>query len=46
MKTKLSVSIDEETARRLDCVVKEHGFRNRSNLIEHALDRYLREGKR
>ena len=46
MKTKLSVSIEEETASRLDRVVREHGFRNRSHLIEHALDRYLQEGKR
>lgn len=45
MKQKLSVTIDEELVERLELKLNNNIFRNRSHLIEVALDEFLRKNK-
>jgi len=45
MKKKLSISIEEETITELDVFVEEGVFRNKSHLIEFAIDKLLEEKK-
>jgi Arc/MetJ-type ribon-helix-helix transcriptional regulator len=48
MKKKLSISIEEKTITKIDDLVKEGTFRNKSHLIEFAISRLLgnKNGKR
>jgi Arc/MetJ-type ribon-helix-helix transcriptional regulator len=43
MKQKLSVSIDEETIGKLDGYVSEGSFRNKSHVVEFALNKMMKE---
>ncbi|MBS3076320.1 hypothetical protein J4481_01095 [Candidatus Pacearchaeota archaeon] len=45
MKTKLSISIDEEKVTILDEMLKNHKFRNKSHLIEVAIGKLLEQEK-
>jgi Arc/MetJ-type ribon-helix-helix transcriptional regulator len=45
MKKKVSVSIEEKTIDKLDDYVKEGQFRNKSHVIEFALNKYMRENE-
>jgi len=45
MKKKLSVSIEESTIDKLDDYISDGTFRNKSHLIELALNKYLKELK-
>ena len=43
MKKKLSISIEEETIEALDSLVEEGNFRNKSHLVESAIDKFIEE---
>jgi len=45
MKTKISVTIDEEKLLDLDEVLKQGLFRNKSHIIEYSLNKFLEERK-
>ena len=45
MKKKLSISIEEETIIELEEYVSEGTFRNKSHLIELAIDKFLENQK-
>jgi len=45
MKKKLSISIEEETITELEEYVSEGTFRNKSHLIELAIDKFLEKQK-
>ena len=45
MKQKLSITIEEETIKLIDEILKEGRFRNKSHLIEYSLNRFLKEEK-
>ncbi len=45
MKTRLSVTIDEEKVKRINEVLKKGLFRNKSHVIEYALIKFL-EGEK
>ncbi|HLC96925.1 MAG TPA: ribbon-helix-helix domain-containing protein [Candidatus Nanoarchaeia archaeon] len=42
MKTKLSISMDEEKVSRIEQIVAQGKFRNKSHIIEYALNEYLK----
>ena len=42
MKKKLSISVDEEKVALIESKVAEGRFRNKSHMIEYALDSFLR----
>lgn len=42
MKKKLSISMDEEKVKLIEVIVSEGRFRNKSHIIEYALDSYLK----
>ena len=41
MKQKLSITIEEETVEKLNEVVKEGRFRNKSHVVEYSLNKLL-----
>ena len=43
MKTKISISIDEDTLKRIERLLKEGLFRNKSHIIEYSVKKVLRE---
>ncbi|MBW2981701.1 ribbon-helix-helix domain-containing protein [Candidatus Woesearchaeota archaeon] len=43
MKIKVSISMEEDTIKAVEKLVKEDTFRNKSHLIELATKRYLKE---
>ena len=43
MKKKLSVSMEEKTIDRLESIVDEGAFRNKSHLIEFAVNKLIKE---
>jgi len=45
MKTKLSITIDEDKTRFLDEVLKEGLFRNKSHIMEYSLNKFLENRK-
>jgi len=45
MKHKLSISIDKETLKQLEEVLVSDRFRNKSHLVEYAVNRFLKEGE-
>ena len=42
MKQKLSITVEEETIKVVEHRIKEGLFRNKSHLIEYALNKFLR----
>jgi Arc/MetJ-type ribon-helix-helix transcriptional regulator len=42
MKQKLSISVDEETVKLLEKLIKEGRFRNKSHLIEYSVNKYMK----
>jgi len=45
MKKKISISIDEETLRKLDALVLNPTFRNKSHIVELALNKFSEDEK-
>jgi len=45
MKVKLSISIDEETVLKIDEKLEQKLFRNKSHLIEYAVNKFLEKGE-
>ena len=45
MKQKLSITIEEETIKLLDSVIKSGVFRNKSHAIEFSLNKTLKENE-
>jgi Arc/MetJ-type ribon-helix-helix transcriptional regulator len=45
MKQKISVSIEEEKVKRMDDLLKTSKFRNKSHVVEIALEKLLEEEK-
>ena len=43
MKAKISVSIEENSIEKLEEYVKEGQFRNKSHVIEYALNKFMKE---
>ena len=43
MKQKLSVTLDEETLKKVDEIIKEGLFRNKSHVVEFSLNKILKE---
>jgi Arc/MetJ-type ribon-helix-helix transcriptional regulator len=43
MKQKLSITIEEETIERLGDYVSEGCFRNKSHVVEFALNKFIKE---
>ena len=46
MKQKISVTVEEETLRLLDEIMKTGVFRNKSHAVEFSLNKILNEGKK
>ena len=42
MKQKMSISIEEESVKIIEDIVKNGRFRSKSHVLEYALDRFLR----
>jgi len=45
MKTKLSITVDEDKVAVIEDIVSQGRFRNKSHIIEYALDSYLKSIK-
>lgn len=45
MKKKLSITIEEETIAKLEDFVRDGTFRNKSHLVEFALNKLMNEDK-
>jgi len=43
MKQKISVSLDERTLRKIEDLAKQSSFRNRSHVIEFAVEKLMGE---
>ena len=43
MKLKLSISMDEETVSKLEEAVKDGRFRNKSHIVEYAVNKMLKQ---
>lgn len=43
MKLKLSVTIDEEKVRKIEKILEEGRFRNKSHILEYSLNKFLKE---
>ena len=43
MKTKLSITVDEKKVAVIERIVSEGRFRNKSHIMEYALDNYLKK---
>jgi len=41
MKKKLSISIEEETIKVLDDLIKDGRFRNKSHVVEYSVNKFL-----
>jgi Arc/MetJ-type ribon-helix-helix transcriptional regulator len=46
MKAKISISIEETSVDKLEEYVKEGQFRNKSHVIEYALNKFMKEQKK
>ncbi|MCD4759272.1 ribbon-helix-helix domain-containing protein [archaeon] len=42
MKQKLSISVEEETVKLIEELIKEGRFRNKSHIIEYSVNRFLK----
>lgn len=45
MKTKVSISVDENLLKEVENRLNDSAFRNKSHFIEIAIEKYLKEGK-
>ena len=45
MKHKLSVTIDEEKVKKIESLLKEGLFRNKSHILEYSLNKFLKENE-
>lgn len=45
MKHKLSISIDRETLEEMEEVLVSGKFRNKSHVVEYAVNKFLKEGE-
>jgi len=45
MKSKISICMEEEVIKRLKDYISEGSFRNRSHIIEVAVNRFMKEKK-
>jgi len=45
MKKKLSITIDEEKVAEIEALLDEGSFRNKSHVLEYALNKLLKEGR-
>jgi len=45
MKQKLSITIEEETIKLLEEIIKEGRFRNKSHFVEYSINKVLKENK-
>lgn len=45
MKQKLSVTLDEKTLEKVDEIIKEGLFRNKSHVVEYSLNKTLKDRK-
>jgi len=43
MKVKLSISMERDTVKKAEALVREGRFRNKSHIVEYALKSYLRK---
>ena len=43
MKHRLSVTVNEETVRQIQDKLRSGLFRNKSHIVEHAINKFLRE---
>jgi len=43
MKSKICISVDEETLNKIDSSIQDRRFRNRSHAFEYALNKILEE---
>lgn len=43
MKQKISITMEEEIVQELEQLLEGTRFRNKSHIIEHAVDKFLRE---
>ncbi|MFC1728132.1 ribbon-helix-helix domain-containing protein [Nanoarchaeota archaeon] len=43
MKQKISITIDEEIVQQIEQLLEGTRFRNKSHIIEHAVDKFLRK---
>lgn len=41
MKQKISITIDEEKITKIDNIVKQGKFRNRSHILEYSIDKFM-----
>ena len=44
MKVRISATVDEKTEKRLEEFLKKSRFRNKSNVIEEAIDEFISKG--
>lgn len=43
MKQKLSITIDEEKIQKIEKILEEGKFRNKSHILEYSLNQFLKE---
>jgi len=46
MKTKISISIEEETLKRVEEALEEGIFRNKSHVIEYSIKKFLENDRK
>ncbi|MBI4158796.1 hypothetical protein HY500_00885 [Candidatus Woesearchaeota archaeon] len=46
MKTKISISIEEETLKKIEEVLEEGIFRNKSHVIEYSIKKFLENDRK
>ena len=42
MKQKLSITVEEETVKLIEEIIKEGRFRNKSHIIEYSINKFLK----
>jgi len=45
MKQKLSITIDEEKVKKIEKILEEGKFRNKSHILEYSLNMFLKEAE-
>lgn len=45
MKQKLSITIEKDTIKLIEDIIKEGRFRNKSHIVEYSINKFLREEK-
>lgn len=46
MKNRISVTIEEELDRKIDSMLKDRKYRNKSHIVEIALEEFVKRGGR